>query len=379
MPLGAAIVGTGLVAGLHRRAIGAAGGILRGLVGSSPERGREAAGRWGVPAYADLEAALADRAVDVVHLCTPNALHHGMAKAALRAGKHLVCEKPLATTLAEATELEALARASGRVATVPFVYRYHPVVREARARVLGGELGPLQLIHGSYLQDWLLSPAATNWRVDAARGGASRAFADIGSHWCDLVEWVTGQRFTSLVAALQTTVGRRPARSLLTFAAADSSGPEEVLVPVSTEDVAVVLLRTGEGTLCTATISQVSAGRKNRLWFEIDGARRSLVFDQEEPERLWIGSAEAVELRVKDPTRGSAEQRRLAVLPAGLTQGYQECFDAFVGDTYAAIAGGAPEGLPTFTDGLRSAQVVEAVLRSAAQGGWVAVAAAPAP
>ena len=374
-PLGAAIVGTGLVGGLHRRAISASGGFLRGVVGSSPERGREVAERWGVSAYPDLEAALSDAAVEVVHLCTPNALHHPMATAALRAGKHLVCEKPLATTVEEAAELEALARQLGRVATVPFVYRYHPVVREARSRVRSGELGPLQLIHGSYLQDWLLSPGATNWRVDPARGGASRAFADIGSHWCDLVEWVAGQRFTSLVAALRTTVGRRPARSRLTFAAAEDPGPGEELAPVSTEDVAAVLLRTGAGTLATATISQVSAGRKNRLWFELDGAKKSLVFDQEEPERLWIGSAEAVELRVKDPTRGSAEQRRLAVLPAGLTQGYQDCFDAFVGDTYAAIRGGAPEGLPTFADGLRSARVVDAVLRSAAQGAWVPVAA----
>ena len=345
-PVGAAIVGTGLVGGLHRRAVGAAGGVLRGLVGSSPARGEEVAGRWGVRAYPDLEAALADPAVEVVHLCTPNALHHRMARAALRAGKHVICEKPLATTLAEAEELTALARSGNRVAAVPFVYRYHPMVREARARIQAGELGPLQLIHGSYLQDWLLSPGATNWRVDAAQGGASRAFADIGSHWCDLVEWVTGERLASLVAVLRTTVGRRPARSRLTFAAAEEPAPDEELVPVSTEDVAAVLLRTSAGTVGSVTISQVSAGRKNRLWFELDGARRSLVFDQEEPERLWIGSAEAVELRVKDPTRGAPEQRRLAVLPAGLTQGYQDCFDAFVADTYAAIRGGAPEGLP---------------------------------
>ena len=373
-PHRAAIVGTGLIGNVHRKAIAAVGGTLAGVVGSSPARTREVAGRWGVTAYPDAEALLADGSVEVVHICTPNALHHRLARAALQAGKHVVCEKPLAMNLAEAAELAGLARRAGRVATVPFVYRYHPVVREARARLRAGDLGPLQLIHGSYLQDWLLSPASTNWRVDAAQGGASRAFADIGSHWCDLLEWITGEQFSSLVAALQTTVSQRPARGRLTFAAAPESVDEgERLMPVTTEDVVGVLLRTEVGTLTTLTISQVSAGRKNRLWFEIDGAKRSLIFDQEAPEQLWIGSAEAVELRVKDPTRGSAEQRRLAVLPAGLAQGYVDCFEAFIGDTYAAIGGEVREGLPTFDDGMRSAQIVDAVLRSATQETWVSV------
>ncbi|HTT71967.1 MAG TPA: Gfo/Idh/MocA family oxidoreductase [Anaeromyxobacteraceae bacterium] len=372
--IGAVIIGMGLVGGVHRRAIASAGGVLRGVVGSSLERSEEVAGRWRVRAYPDAAAAFADRSVDVVHICTPNAFHHGLAKAALLAGKHVVCEKPLAMNLLEARELAELARSSGRVGTVPFVYRYHPMAREARARVLAGEVGPLQLIHGSYLQDWLLSPTATNWRVDAAQGGASRAFADIGSHWCDLVEWTTGERFAALVAALRTTVSHRPARRQLTFAATPRAvGEGEPLLAVDTEDVAGVLLRTAADTLATVTISQVSPGRKNRLWFEIDGAEKSLIFDQEAPEQLWVGSAEAMELRVKDPTRGSAEQRRLAVLPAGLAQGYLDCFEAFVGDTYATIRGEAREGVPTFADGLRSAQIVDAVLRSARQGSWVPV------
>jgi predicted dehydrogenase len=372
--LGAAIVGTGLVGTVHRKALLAAGGSLEGLLGSSPARSRDTAALWGVRAFPSAEAILADPAVDVIHICTPNALHHRLAKDALQAGKHVICEKPLATTLADATELAQLARAAGRVATVPFVYRYHPVVREARARLRAGELGPLQLIHGSYLQDWLLSPAATNWRVDPEQGGASRAFADIGSHWCDLVEWITGERFESLVAALQTTVGLRPASGRRTFAAVpDEVQAGEWPVPVKTEDVACALLRTASGTLASVSISQVAPGRKNRLWFEIDGARRSLVFDQELPEQLWIGSPEAMELRVKDPTRGSSEQRRLAVLPAGLGQGYVDCFEAFIGDTYARIHGEDPEGLPTFADGMRSAQVVDAVLRSAATAAWTSI------
>ena len=369
----AAIIGTGLIGNVHRKAIVAVGGVLAGVVGSSPARAREVAGRWGGVAYPDPESVFADPSVEVVHICTPNALHHRLAKAALQARKHVVCEKPLAMTLAEASELADLARSVDRVATVPFVYRYHPMAREARARM--SELGALQLVHGSYLQDWLLSANATNWRVDSDQGGASRAFADIGSHWCDLLEWITADRFASLVAALATTVPRRPATSRLTFAAPEAVAADQELRAVTTEDVAALLLRTGSGVLCTLTVSQVSAGRKNRLWFEIDGAKRSLIFDQELPEQLWIGSLEGMDLRVKDPTRGSAEQRRLAVLPAGLTQGYVDCFEAFVGDTYAMIDGAARDGVPTFADGMRSAQVVDAVLRSAAQGTWVSVSA----
>ena len=370
--LGVAIVGTGMIGAVHRRAALLAGAVVRGICASSPERGAEVAEAWDVPrVYRDIGEALADPQVQVVHVCTPNHLHRAMAQAALEAGKHVICEKPLATTLHDAEALSALAASAGLVATVPFVYRYHPVVREARARIAHGDLGPLRLIHGSYLQDWLLDPASNNWRVDPALGGASRVFADIGSHWCDLVEWVSGERFVDVSAAFETVIAQRAAATGLSFATPAAGG---AMQPVSSEDVAAALFKTGNGTLASLTVSQVSAGRRNRLWFEIDGAQASVAFDQEDSERLWIGLPDQrEEIFVRGPGAGSAEQRRLSVLPPGHAQGYGHCFDAFVADTYRAIVAERPEGLPTFEDGRRSALIVDRVIASARSRAWTPI------
>lgn len=371
-PLGIAIVGTGMIGAVHRRAALLAGATVRGVAASSPQRAQQAAQAWGVPrAYRDIEDVVSDPQVQVVHICTPNHLHRPMAQAALEAGKHVICEKPLATTLQDAEALAALAASSGRVATVPFVYRYHPVVREARARIAQGELGPLHLIHGSYLQDWLLDPASNNWRVDPALGGASRVFADIGSHWCDLVEWVSGERFAEVSASFATVIAERGAVTGQSFSTPAAGG---ALQAVASEDVAAAMFRTGAGTLASLTVSQVSAGRRNRLWFEMDGAHASVAFDQEDPERLWIGRPDQrEETFVRGPGAGSAEQRRLSTLPAGHAQGYAQCFEAFVADTYAAIDGEQPDGLPTFDDGLRSARIVDHVIASARSRAWTAI------
>ncbi len=370
--LGIAIVGTGMIGAVHRRAALLAGADIRGVAASSPQRALEVAQSWNVPrAYRDIEEVVADPQVQVVHVCTPNHLHHAMAQAALQAGKHVICEKPLATTLEDAKALAALAAATGLIATVPFVYRYHPVVREARARIAQGDLGPLHLIHGSYLQDWLLDPASNNWRVDPTLGGASRVFADIGSHWCDLVEWVSGQRFTEVSAAFDTVIAERSTDTVQSFTTAAAGGAMQA---VTSEDVAAAMFRTGAGTLASLTVSQVSAGRRNRLWFEIDGARASVAFNQEDAERLWIGLPDQrEEVFVRGPGAGSAEQRRLSVLPAGHAQGYGHCFEAFVADTYRAIGGERPEGLPTFEDGVRSALIVDRVITSARTRAWTAI------
>ncbi|PTS79144.1 Gfo/Idh/MocA family oxidoreductase [Stenotrophomonas sp. HMWF023] len=370
--IGIAIVGTGMIGAVHRRAALLAGADIRGVAASSPQRALEVAQSWNVPrAYRDIEEVVADPQVQVVHVCTPNHLHHPMAQAALQAGKHVICEKPLATTLEDAKALAALAAATGLIATVPFIYRYHPVVREARARIAQGELGPLHLIHGSYLQDWLLDPASNNWRVDPALGGASRVFADIGSHWCDLVEWVSGQRFTEVSAAFDTVIAERSTDTGQSFTTAAAGGAMQA---VTSEDVAAAMFRTGAGTLASLTVSQVSAGRHNRLWFEIDGAKASVAFNQEDAERLWIGLPDQrEEVFVRGPGAGSAEQRRLSVLPAGHAQGYGHCFEAFVADTYRAIEGERPEGLPTFEDGMRSAQIVDRVITSARTRAWTAI------
>ncbi|MEX0181903.1 MULTISPECIES: Gfo/Idh/MocA family protein [unclassified Stenotrophomonas] len=369
---GIAIVGTGMIGAVHRRAALLAGADIRGVASSSPQRALEVAQSWGVPrAYRDIEEVVADPQVQVVHVCTPNHLHRSLAQAALEAGKHVICEKPLATTLEDAQALAALAASTGLIATVPFVYRYHPVVREARARIAQGELGPLHLIHGSYLQDWLLDPASNNWRVDPALGGTSRVFADIGSHWCDLVEWVSGERFTEVSAAFDTVIAERSTDTGQSFTTAVAGGAMQA---VASEDVAAAMFKTGAGTLASLTVSQVSAGRHNRLWFEIDGARASVAFNQEDAERLWIGLPDQrEEIFVRGPGAGSAEQRRLSLLPAGHAQGYGHCFEAFVADTYRAIEGERPEGLPTFEDGVRSAQIVDRVIASARTRAWTAI------
>ncbi|MCI2421734.1 Gfo/Idh/MocA family oxidoreductase [Saccharopolyspora sp. K220] len=368
---GVAILGAGMIGEVHRRAAILAGADLVGVLASSPQRSRQVASGWSVRAYQDLAEVLADERVDVVHVCTPNATHAPFAEAALRAGKHVICEKPLGVSLAEAERMAVAAAGSGRVAAVPFVYRYHPVVREIRARRQAGEFGDWNLLHGSYLQDWMLSPDASSWRVDPGLGGPSRAFADIGSHWCDLVQWVSGEEFTDVLAELSIAVPTRPATAGPSF-----TGPAAVSgdrVEVRTEDSAALLLRTAGGVLGTATISQVAAGRKNRLWFELDGTLGSAVFDQENPERIWLGGTDGNRILVRDPEHGSPEQRRLSTLPAGHAQGYAQCFEAFVADAYAAIDGGSPEGLPTFDDGLRSARLVDAVLRSAHNRSWTKV------
>lgn len=372
--LGAVIVGSGMIAQVHYRALKNAGIAIHGVVTSTPERAAQITKDWEVETFDDLEQVLCCEQVDVVHICTPNALHFEMAKRAIQAQKHVICEKPLATSLEEAKELQQLASEKGVHTGVPFVYRYHPMIREARARIANGELGALHLIHGSYLQDWLLEQADNNWRVDPKLGGSSRAFADIGSHWCDLIEWITGERFVRLISHFHTAQKTRSAQANETFTEHRSVNLDQhPQTHVETEDIANLLLITHRHTPATLTVSQVSAGRKNRLWFEIDGANSSLVFDQETPEQLWLNTRSARSLLVRDPTQGSDEQKRLSLTPAGHAQGYSHCFDAFIHDFYTSISGGNPTGLPTFEDGVRAAQLIDAALHSAHTQQWISI------
>lgn len=373
----AALIGAGLIGGVHARSVRLAGARLIGVAASSPERSTAAAAELGAErAFGSAEDAFEAEDVYVVHICAPNHLHLPLAEAALGAGKHVVCEKPLATDLDGAVRLADAAARTDRQATVPFVYRFYPTLREARERVRQGRTGPLRLLHGSYLQDWLLSPEDGNWRIDERLGGASRAFADIGSHWCDLAEFVSGHRIIRLCAQTRTAVpGRRGGTGRATFERGDGQDGAE-LRPVTTEDLAIVQFETDLGALGTVVVSQVSPGRKNRLWLELDGAEEALVFDQEHPEELWCGRREAETTLRRDPTSLSPAAARLATLPGGHPQGYADCFDAFVADAYEAIRTGIPaDGLPSFADGLRAARITEAVLDSARQGGWVEVAA----
>jgi len=348
---------------------------VAGVVASSPRSSEEAATRIGAErAFQSAEALVDSPDVDVVHICTPNHLHVPLALAALQAGKHVICEKPLALDEAGATELVEAANGSDVQAAVPFVYRYYPMAREARARVLGGISGRLRLLHGTYLQDWLSLPADDNWRVDEELGGTSRAFADIGSHWCDLAEFISGDRITRLSARMATVLPERSAAAgRVSFGRGDDHGPTR---SVHTEDAAIVQFETATGALGSVVVSQVSPGRKNRLWIELDASEEALVFDQEHPESLWRGHRDGASVTVRDAAVLAPDAARLSTLPPGHPQGYADCFDAFVADVYRAIRGeGEPDGMPRFDDGRRAVQITEAVLASAADESWTDVPA----
>lgn len=354
--VGVGILGGGFMAAVHAAASRRAGGRVVGVVASSAQRSREAAERIGAErGYASVDELLSDTAIDVVHVCTPNAQHAPQTLAALAAGKHVVTEKPLATSAAVAAHLARAAMPVGVVAAVPFVYRYHPMVREARARVGAGELGRLLSLQGSYLQDWLLDETDGNWRVDPAEGGSSRAFADIGSHLVDLTEFVTGDRVARLAAVTRTVHPERGGRA------------------VETEDAAALVVETTSGAIGTLQVSQTAPGRKNRLHLELAGSAESLGFDQEEPDTLWIGRRDASLIVHRDPATLRPDAARLSRVPAGHPMGYQDAFDSFVMDVHAAISGEHPDGLPLFADGVRAAILTEAVLSSSASRSWVDV------
>src|SRR5215212_7014157 len=371
-----AIAGTGFIGAVHARSARLAGARLVGVAASTPERGLLAAAALGAErSFATAEELVEASDVDVVHICTPNHLHLPLAEAALAAGKHVICEKPLATDLAGARKLVDAAASAGTAAAVPFVYRYYPTVREARDRVRTGATGPVRLVHGTYLQDWLTDPEDDNWRVDAALGGASRAFADIGSHWCDLAEFITGQRIARLSARTLTAMPERVhAEHTAAFARGNGGGERRA---VDTEDAAVMQFETEGGAVGSTVISQISPGRKNRLWLEVDGAKEAVAFSQEEPETLWTGQRSGATLVPRDIAGMSEDAARLSFLPAGHPQGYADCFDLFVADAHAVARGEAPaDGMPLFADGLRSAQIVEAVMASAREERWVDVQSA---
>jgi predicted dehydrogenase len=341
--LRAGIIGAGFIGAVHANAVRAAGAVVARTAASTPERSAAAAERLGALAPAATGEDLIDADdIDVVHICTPNTLHAPLAHRALAAGKPVVCEKPLATTLSDARSLAAAA--NEQVATVPFVYRFYPAVREARARVAAGEAGPLHLLHGAYLQDWQAGDAAAGWRGEAAEGGAYRAFADIGVHWCDLVEFTTGHRISRLLAR---TAGGGTSTT--------------------------VLFSTDAGAAGSMLVSQTAIGRRNALRFSLDGADAAYGFDQEHPETLLVGRLDGNLALHRGSPAMSAAAARYSLLPPGHPQGYQDCFNAFVADTYAAIEGLTPDGLPTFADGARAAELVDAAITSSETSTWVEV------
>jgi predicted dehydrogenase len=372
--LKAAVAGTGFIGAVHVEALRRLGVEVIGVCASTPERA-EAKGL--APAYESYAALLDDSRVDVVHVTTPNHLHHAQVRDALAAGKHVVCEKPLATTSAESAELLELATTSGLVHCTNFNLRFYPIAHQARALVASGELGEVWNVHGGYLQDWLLYPTDWNWRLEPEKGGALRAVADIGSHWMDLAQWVAGRRIEAVFADLKTalSVRHRPTGEVETFAAAGEA--ERVDAEMTTEDIAHMLFRFEGGAVGSAVVSQVSAGRKNSLRLEVDGSSGSLAWDSERAEELWLGHRERPnETLLRSPDLLEPAARSRTTLPGGHTEGFAETFRELYRAVYEAVAeeGMPPEpDFPTFADGHRSNILGDAVSRSNDEREWVEV------
>jgi predicted dehydrogenase len=370
--LRAGVVGTGFIGVVHVDALRRLGVEVTGVVGSSPER---AQAKGLAPTYESYEALLADERVDVVHLTTPNHLHYPQVKAALEAGKHVICEKPLALTATESQELLALADRSGLVHCTNFNIRFYPQVQEARARVRSGEVGEVWNVHGGYLQDWLLFPTDWNWRLETDKGGALRAVADIGSHWLDLVQFVTGLEVEQVFADLATTipVRQRPTGEVETFAAAGDV--ERVDTPVSTEDLGHILVRFRGGARGSCVISQVAAGRKNAVSFEVAGSQGSLAWRGEQPEELWLGHRDEPNgILLRNPALMAASSGATTHLPAGHAEGFADTFRELYRAVYRAVAAGEPgDDYPTFRAGHVENVLAEAVAQSDNKQKWVEV------
>jgi predicted dehydrogenase len=382
--IGTAVIGTGFIGTVHVEALRRVGVRVTGVLGSSPERGAASAERLGVEhAYGSLDELLADDRVDVVHVTSPNDLHVTQARAALEAGKHVVCEKPLAMTAAESGELVALAERSGRVNAVNFNIRFYPLNQHAKSVVAGGGVGDVRLVTGHYFQDWLLLESDWNWRLVPERGGALRAVGDIGSHWLDLLTHVTGLRITAVMAELATFVPlrREPAGTVETFSTERATATTERAI--STEDTATILLRFDNGARGAVSISQISPGRKNSLRYEVDGSGGALAWDSEDPDRLWLGHRErANEILLKNPALMGEDAQRAAVLPAGHVEGFADTFGALFRAIYTDVVAGQPATHPpyaTFADGHDEMLIGAAILESATRGTWVEVARAAVP
>lgn len=375
-----AVVGTGFIAPVHVEALRRLGRPVVGILGSSAEKARAAALTLNIRrAYASFAELLDDSSVGVVHLASPNRLHYEQCRQALAAGKHVVCEKPLAMTATEAAELATLAAKAPAVTAVCYNVRYYPLCLEARQRVRSGQLGEVRHVVGSYMQDWLVNESDFNWRVLPSEGGALRAVADIGTHWLDLVQALTGLEVERLCADLRTflPVRQQPQGSVQTFTGGPASPQATTAISIATEDYGSILLRFRGGASGVLTVSQVAPGRKNCLRWEIAGARGSLAWNSESPNELWHGRRDrANELLVRDPALLTEEARRYANYPGGHNEGFPDTFKQLFRAIYDYIDAGdwsAPRPFPTFQDGHREILLCAAILKSHQEQRWVDV------
>lgn len=376
----AAIVGTGFIGPAHLEALRRIPNVeVVALVEVNQELADEKAKQLGIPrayVFADM---LKQDDIDVVHICTPNFLHYSQAKAVLEAEKHVVCEKPLAISLQEAEDLVKIAKMTGLVNAVHFNLRYYPMVRQMKVMREKGELGEVYSIMGSYLQDWLFLQNDYNWRLEPDKSGDSRAIADIGSHLLDITEYVTGLKITAVMADFSTVHKTRlkPLKPLETYSGKMLSPSDYQEVPINTEDHATVLLRFDNGSKGSITVSQVNAGRKNRLNIEIAGSVSAFEFNSERPNELWIGKREkANEQLMKDPSLVHREVSSLVSFPGGHNEGFPDTSKQLFKEVYAAVATGKqPEQptFPTFADGLRELLIGERIVESNKKQAWVTI------
>ncbi len=374
----AAVFGTGFIGKVHVEAVRRLGNVeVVAVAASGDDKARRFADEVHVPGSSgDYREILADPGIDAVHICTPNWLHFPMAKAAMEAGKHVLCEKPLALTSVEGAEMVRMAKERDLVNCTLHNMRYYPQVQNMRRLREAGELGEIHTVQGTYSQDWLLYDTDYSWRIEGTTNGPSRTFADIGTHWCDMMEHITGLRITELCADLRTfhQTRKKPKGSVETFAdSTPDSGRADTEIPIDTEDSGAVLLRLGDRARGAMTVSQIATGRKNRLFLEIFGTKGSFAWDQERPDELWIGRRSSLNsMAVKDPTLMSEKARSCADLPAGLSEGYDDTFKQVFRGFYRKLADrSVPVEYPTFEDGLRQLHLIESVLRSSNEKSWV--------
>ena len=374
-----AIFGTGFMGRVHTEGVRRLGNVqVAAIAASSQSNAQKFADELSIPyATGDYRDILADPTIQAVHVCTPNALHYPMAKAALEAGKNVLCEKPLALNVEQGEDLVRIATERGLANCTFHNLRYYPQVQNMRRMREAGDLGDIYAVQGTYSQDWLLYDTDWNWRIQSEANGTSRCFADIGTHWCDMAEHITGQRITTLCADMQTfhKTRKKPKHSVETFSGKTLSPDDYDEVPIDTEDFAGMIFRMGDVTRGVMSASQISAGRKNRLAIEIYGTKGSVAWNQECPDELWIGQRNTPNmLVVKDPSLLKEKARSYADLPGGHSEGYDDTFKQVfrrfyrtVADTTAAVEYGQ------FKDGVRQLRILEAVLDSSKKHGWTDV------
>jgi predicted dehydrogenase len=377
------IIGAGFIGPAHLEALRRLGFVdVVALATSGEESAAKKAKALSIPNHYGDYRDLIDSDIDVVQITSPNNLHFPQARAALEAGKHVVCDKPLVLSSAESKILVELARNKGLVNAVTFNHRFYPLVQQSRALVRQAKLGEVFLIQGGFHQDWLLFDTDYNWRVDAKSGGTPRAVGDIGTHWLDTVQYITGLKVKAVFADLRTLipVRKKPKASVQTFAGKGLKPTDYEEVPVDTEDLAIVILRfTDSDARGVMTVSQVSAGRKCRLLYEIFGTEGGIEWDSERPNQLWLGYRDKPnELLIKDPALLDPSARPSARYPGGHGEGFPDSHTHCERTIYEYIReekfrGDVKPDFPTFQDGHEEQLICEAILESNRRGAWVTV------